>query len=136
MQNEFQFNNSLSGLQETLTSFYGNENHVDHGNLDVLFDGFLRTIKNTVIDLHAPVRYLRKQRCLRQKSRITKTIFKSVKHKHTLYSSHFINGNDDSKQCYKNTAICLPELKNTRSSYITKMHSTMSNIPHVDRGND
>ena len=55
-----------------LTSFFGNEDDVDHSNFEVLFDRFLRKIKNT-IDLHVPLKqYSRKQRRLRQKPWIKK----------------------------------------------------------------
>ena len=54
-QTNFNLNSFLSDLQKVLTSFFGNEDCVDHNNFDVLFDRFLRTIKNT-IDLHAPLR--------------------------------------------------------------------------------
>ena len=100
-QTNFNLNSFLSNLQKALTSPFGNEDNVDHSNFDVLLDRFLRTIKNT-IDLHAPLKqYSRKQRRLRQKSWMTKTIHKSIKHKQKLYSSHFINGNDVSKQYYE-----------------------------------
>ena len=49
--------------------------------------------------MHALLRqYSHKQRRVRQKPWITKAILKSVKHKQKFYSSHFINGNDVSKQ--------------------------------------
>ena len=44
----FNLNNFLSDLQKALTSLFGNEDDVDHSNLDVLFDRFLRTIKNVL----------------------------------------------------------------------------------------
>ena len=111
---DFNINNFLSDLQEALTSLFGSEDDVDHSNLDVLFDRFLRTIKTT-IDLHAPLRqYSRKQRRLRQKPLITKAILKSVKHKQKLYSSQFIDGNDVSKQYYKKYNNLLTRIKRTR----------------------
>ena len=98
----------LPNLQEALASIFGNEDDVDRSNLNVLFDRFLRTIKNT-ITLHALLRqYSRKQRRLRQKPLMTKAILKSVKNKQKLYSSHFINGNKKSKQYYN---------KYTKSTY-------------------
>ena len=73
---KFNLTNFLSDLQEALTSLFGNEDDVNYSNLDVLFDQFLRTIKNT-IDLHAPLRqYSHKQRHLRQKAWITKATLK------------------------------------------------------------
>ena len=100
-QSNFNLNSFLTDLQKALTSLFGNEDDVDHSNFDVLFDRFLRTIKNTIIDLHARLKqYSRKQRRLKQKPWITKAILKSLKHKQKPYSSHFINGNDASKQYY------------------------------------
>ena len=127
----FNLNSFLSDLQKALTSLFGNEDDVDHSNFDVglLFDRFLRTIKNK-IDLHAPLKqYSRKQRRLRQKPWITKAILKSLKHKQKLYSSHFINGNDVSKQYCKKYSNLL-----TRSPYITKMFLTMLNMIHMGPG--
>ena len=97
----FNLNNFLADLQEALTSLFGNKDDGDHSNLDVLFNQFLRIIKNT-INLHAPLRqYSRKPRRLRQKPWITKAILKSLKHKQKLHSSYFINRNDVPKQYYK-----------------------------------
>ena len=63
----FNLNNFLSDLQKTLIWFSGNEDDVDHNNIDLLFDQFLNTIKNMVY-LHAPLRqYSRNHRRLRQK---------------------------------------------------------------------
>ena len=79
-QTNFNLNRFLSDLQKALTSLFGNEDDVDHSNFYVLFDRFLRTIKNA-IDLHAPLKqYSRKQLRLRQKPWITKAILKSLKH--------------------------------------------------------
>ena len=93
-----------------LISIFGNEDDVDHSNLDVLFDRFLWKIENT-IDLHVLRQYSRKQRRLRQTSWITKAVFKSVKYKEQNYSSRFVNRNDESKQYYKNYSNLLTRIK-------------------------
>ena len=67
--------------------------------------------------MHAPLRqYSRKQHRLRQKPWITKAILKSVKHKQKLYSSHFINRNDVSKQYYKIYSNLLTRIKERSKS--------------------
>ena len=66
--------------------------------------------------MHAPLKqYSRKQRRLRQKPWITKAILKSLKQKQKLYSSHFINGNNVSKQYYKKYSSLLTRIKERRS---------------------
>ena len=115
-QTNFNLNSFLCNLQKTLSSLFGNEDDVDHSNFDVLFDRFLRTLKNK-IDLHAPSKqYSRKQGRLRQKPWITKAILKSLKHKQKLYSSNFINGNDVSKQYYKKYSNLLTRIKERSKS--------------------
>ena len=67
--------------------------------------------------MHAPLRqYSRKQRRLRQKPWITKLILKSVKHEQKLYSSHFFNGNDVSKQYYEKYSNPLSRIKKRSKS--------------------
>ena len=115
-QTNFNLNSFLSDSQKALTSLFGYEDDVDHSNLDVLFDRFLRTIKN-MTDLHASLKqYSRKQRRLRQKPWITKAILKSLKHKQKLYSPYFINGNDVSKQYYKKYSNLLTRIKERSKS--------------------
>ena len=121
----FNLNNFLSNSQDALTSLFGNEDDVHLSTLDVLFDRFLRTIKNA-IDLHAPSRqYSSKQRRLKQKPWITKTILKSVKQKNSFLLILLTEMTNHSNTI-KNTVIYLPELKSARNPYITKMLSTMS----------
>ena len=85
----FNLNNYLSELQEALTSLFGYEDDVlflIRDNLDVLFDRFLRAIKNTIY-LHAALKqYSRKQRRLRQKPWITKSILRSENTKTLFFS--------------------------------------------------
>ena len=67
--------------------------------------------------MHAPLKqYSRKQRRLRHKPWITKAILKSLKHKQKLYFSHFINGNDVSKQYYKKYSNLLTRIKERSKS--------------------
>ena len=84
--------------------------------------------------MHAPLKqYSRKQRRLRQKPWITKAILKSLKHKQKLYSSHFINGNDVSKQYYKkNKRNLLTRIKKRLKSL--HYQNVLNDVKHDSRG--
>ena len=88
-------------------------------NFNATFECFLQIFKN-VVNLHAPVKKRsRKRRRLHQKPWITKAILISIKHKQKLYVSHFINGNNISKQFYKRYADTLTRIKERAKTCIT-----------------
>ena len=64
----------------------------------------INIVKNTIVT-HAPLKVLsQKQRKLKLKPWITKGILVTIKKKHKLYKSHFLNGSDVHKQFYKKYA--------------------------------
>ena len=64
------------------------------------------------IDTHAPLKVLsRKQRKLKLKPWITKSILVYIKKKQNFFKSHFLNGSDAHKQFYTKYTNKLTKLK-------------------------
>ena len=80
-------------------------------NFDYVFDQFVETIAKT-IDLHAPLKRLtRKQQKVSKKPWITKGIFKSIKHKNSMFRTHFLNGTEIERYHYKTYLNKLTKIK-------------------------
>ena len=69
-------------------------------NINNIFDQFVNRI-GEIINKHAPLRRLsRKQKKLARKLWITKGIFTSIRHKNSIFRSHFMDGNSNEKQVH------------------------------------
>ena len=81
-------------------------------NFNQLFSEFLKIIKNNTIKIHAPLKKLaRKQRKLQAKPWITKELLSKIQQKRKLYRRHYLNGDQTTKQIFKNFANKLNKAK-------------------------
>ena len=91
---------------------------------------FLQTIRS-VIDAHAPLkRCSRKRKKLMAKPWISKGACTSIRNKHQLYKSHYLDGSGEERSYYKRYANLLTKIKSAaKKSYFGTQLKLHSNNP-------
>ena len=122
-------------LNNEINSFFLTISYIDGNNFDAIFDHFPQLLTNA-ITLYAPMRKLtRKQQKLINKPWISRGILKSIKTKQKFYLTHFVNGNLEQKQLYKNYANKLTKVKFAAKKlyYQDKLETSKNNTAEVWR---
>ena len=114
METKKQFNSSsfCDELDKRLAELVVKNFPLTMDNFNNIFDQFINRIDET-INKHAHLRRLsRKQQKLARKPWITKGVFTSIRFKHSIFRSHFIDGNSNEKQYFRRYTNILTKLKN------------------------
>ena len=98
-------------LDATINKFVATLPTITKANFNNEFERLTQLVKK-VFNKHAPTEKLtRKANKLRNKPRITKGIYQSIRNKQRLYKSHFRNGTLEKKAYYKKYANKLTHVK-------------------------
>ena len=98
-------------LHESIHNLFITTGAINCHNFNEVFAGFIKVIEK-VIDLYAPFKKLsRKERKLRLKPWISRSLLTSIKHKQKLYITHFLKGNSEQQIYYKQYANKLNKTK-------------------------
>ena len=91
--------------------FLENLTEITADNFNNVFDYFTNTYKR-IVDQHAPLKCLsRKKQRLHNKPWIAKRILISIRNKHKMYKTHFLQGSNVCKMMYKTYANKLTKVK-------------------------
>ena len=92
-------------LFNALDSYFINLPEITNNNFDEIFNEFTRIVL-LMIDKHAPVKkFSGKQKKLLKKPWVTKATLVSIKKKHALFKTHFVNSNNSQKIIINNILI-------------------------------